>query len=120
MTAWKDSKNLMMITRSKKKSLEWVGAQSAGGCARTEAKPSNKTFTPSDRDIRPNRRTKRIEDQAADAKYVSDLAIGSMMSDHIEAKLYEVPNSLTLGSPRTNRKPQLDSHHRVSLESNIL
>ena len=37
-------------------------------------------------------------------------------------KLYEVPNSLTLGSPKTNCKmssePQLDSHHRVSLESN--
>ena len=63
------------------------------------------------------------EHQVADAKYVTDLAIGSMMSDHIEAKL-EVPNSLTLDpdSPKTNRKmssePQLDSHHRLSLESN--
>ena len=115
MTAWKDSNLLIMITRSKKKSLEWVGAQSAGGCARTEAKPSNKTFTPSDRDIRPKRRTKRIEEQAADAKFATDLAIGSVMSDHNEAKLYEVPNSLTLDSPKTNRKmssePQLDSHH---------
>ena len=102
--------------------MEWVGSQSAGGCARTEAKPSNKTFTPSDRDIRPKRRTKRIEEQAADAKLATELAIGSMMSDHNEAKLNEFPNSLTLDSSNTTRKmssePQLELHHRVSLESN--
>ena len=59
--------------------LERQQSKSAGGCARTEAKPSNKTFTPSDRDIRPKRRTKRIEEQAADAKLATELAIGSMI-----------------------------------------
>ena len=103
MTAWKDSNLLIMITRFKKKSMEWVGAQSAGGCARTEAKPSNKTFTPSDRDIRPNRRTKWIEEQAADAKLATDWTIGSVMSDHNEANLHEFPNSLTLDSSNTTR-----------------
>ena len=73
--------------------MEWVGAHSAGGCARTEAKPSKKTFTPSDRDIQPKRRTKRIEEQATDAKLATELTIGSVMSDHNEPKLYEFPNS---------------------------
>ena len=45
-----------------------------------------------------------------------------MMSDHNEAKLNEFPNSLTLDSSNTTRKmssePQLELHHRVSLESN--
>ena len=92
------------------------------GCARTEAKPSNKTFTPSDRDIRPKRRTKRIEEQAADAKLTTEMIIGSMMSDQNEAKLNEFPNSLTQDRSNTTRKmsseTQLDPHHRVSLESN--
>ena len=102
--------------------MEWVGAQSAGDCARTEAKPSNKTFTPSDRDIRPKRRTKWIEEQAADAKLTTEMIIGSMMSDQNEAKLNEFPNSLTQDRSNTTRKmsseTQLDPHHRVSLESN--
>ena len=66
----KTEKTLMNNDNKKIKPMEWVGAQSAGGCVRTEAKPSNKTFTPPDRDIRPKRRTKRIKEQAADAKLV--------------------------------------------------
>ena len=89
ITAWIDAYLIQ------EKSIEWVGAQSAGGCARTEAKPSNKTFTPSVRDIRPKRRTKWIEEQAADAKLTTEMIIGSMMSDQNEAKLNEFPNSLT-------------------------
>ena len=103
--------------------FQHIRAQSAGGCARTEAKPSNKTFTPSDRDIRPKRRTKQIEEQAADAKLTTEMIIGSMMSDQNEAKLNEFPNSLTQDRSNTTRKmsseTQLDPHHRVSLKIRI-
>ena len=66
------------------KSLEWVGARSAGGCARTEAKPSNKTVTPSDRELILGQSTKRIEEQAADAKLATERAIGSMIKQSHE------------------------------------
>ena len=85
------------------------------GCARTEAKPSNKTFITSDRDIQPKRSNKRIEEQAACAKLITEMTIGSMMSDQNEAKLNEFPNSLTLDSSNTTCKmssePQLELHH---------
>ena len=53
------------------------------GCVRTEAKPSNKTFTPSDRDIRPKRRTKHIKEQVADldAELTIERTIGFINCD---------------------------------------
>ena len=99
--------------------MEWVGARSAGGCARTEAKPSNKTVTPSDRELRLRQRTKRIEEQAADAKLATERAIGSMIkqSHEVVNNSDKNRNPQTQVNFKTNRKmsssTQPDSHHRV-------
>ena len=79
------------------------------GNVRTEAKPSNKTFTLSDRDIEPKWKTKRIKEQTANAKLATELTIGSVISDNNEAKFHAFPNSLTLDSSNTTCKMSPES-----------
>ena len=46
------------------------------GLCENRGQTQQQNFHPSDRDIRPKRRTKRIEEQAANAKLTTEMTIG--------------------------------------------
>ena len=108
----------MNSKQQKKQPSEWVGAPVLSTLCERKEVGRKETVTPSDRELRLRQRTKRIEDQASDAKLTTERAIGSMMKfNQQEAKSSKSRNSKTQNGPKTTRKmsssSQPDSHHRV-------
>ena len=101
--------------------MEWVGAQGSGVLQEQRPNPATKLSPHLTVTFDPNI-TKRIKEQAADAKLTTDMTSSFMMSDQIEAKLNEFPHSLTQDRSNTtcemSSKTQLDLNQQVSLESN--
>jgi Reverse transcriptase (RNA-dependent DNA polymerase) len=115
---WKDSKTPMKKESNEEKSLEWVGARA---CLDTKDVKMSRTFTPSDRVLRPRPRTMRSEVMATDAKLITVPASSSTMMITNEAILSRKRNSRTQsgGSSATRKMsstPQPDLHHRVDEE----
>ena len=69
----------MNSKQQKKQPSEWVGAPVLSTLCERKEVGRKETVTPSDRELRLRQRTKRIEDQASDAKLTTERAIGSMM-----------------------------------------
>jgi len=132
MTSWKDSlvmwKNIDILERQKKKCLmnnnnkeiskEWVGAPNLETSSESMT-PRGQTFTPSDRDIRAEKRNQLREMQATDAKLAT--ATETLMistAAKMKAKSKEFKSSkahaINITGSKMRSTPQPEQHHRIN------
>ena len=106
----------MKHTSTTDKTSEWVGAWSAGMPKSGDS--SNKTFTPSERELRYVERTKRKEAQALDEKFATVSAIGTPMITVHEASnnIVDIHSQAHVSDSKMPSFPQPEKHHRVENE----